>query len=208
MLNSQLRPNGVVDADLLAAMAELPRERFLPERLSGIAYVDEDVPLGSGRVLMQPLVLARLIMGAAIGREDSVLDIGSGCGYSTALLARLARRATGLESAHALATEASRRLRELAINNAAIVEGPLAAGHAAAAPYDVILIEGSVAEVPRAIVDQLAEGGRLTTVLRAGQHVGHITLFEKLAGAVSSRSLEDAVTAPLAEFARPAQFVF
>jgi len=208
MLESQLRPNQIGDAALLAAMAELPRELFLPKRLSGIAYVDEDIPLGGGRVLMQPLVLARLIQGAAVGARESVLDVACGTGYSTALLSRLARRVIGLESAHDLALQASRLLVELNIRNAAIVEGPLPAGHPAAAPYDVILLGGSVEEVPRTLTDQLADGGRLLTVLRPDQGIGKITLFERLDGIVASRVLDDGATAPLAGFARPAQFVF
>ena len=208
MLESQLRPNQINDPDLLQAMGELPRELFLPKHLRGIAYVDEDIPLGGGRVLVAPLVLARLIQSAGVRPSDNVLDIACGPGYSTAVLARLCHRAIGLESVHELAAEASRRLRDLGIRNASVVEGALAAGHAAGAPYDVILLGGTVEEVPPAVTDQLAEGGRLVTVVRGREGVGRITLIEKLAGSLASRAIHDAATAPLAGFARPERFVF
>ena len=208
MLESQLRPNLITNPDLLAAMGELPRELFLPKRLRGVAYVDEDIPLGGGRSLMEPLVLARLIQMAGVGKTESALDIACGPGYSTALLARLCHHVIGLESDHELALEAASRLRDLGIRNASVVEGPLAAGHVARAPYDVILVEGAVEEIPSSITDQLADNGRLVTVMRREGDVGHVTLVTKRAGVLVSRPGHDAATLPLAGFARRQQFVF
>jgi len=208
MLESQLRPNLITNPDLLAAMGELPRELFLPKRLRGVAYVDEDIPLGGGRSLMEPLVLARLIQMAGVGKTESALDIACGPGYSTALLARLCHHVIGLESDHELALEAASRLRDLGIRNASVVEGPLAAGHVARAPYDVILLEGAVEEIPSSITDQLADNGRLVTVMRREGDVGHVTLVTKRAGVLVSRPGHDAATLPLAGFARRQQFVF
>ena len=208
MLESQLRPNQITDPELLVAMGELPRERFAPEPLRGIAYVDEDVPIDGGRFLMEPLVLARLIQLAQVAKTDKALVIGCGTGYATALLARLCRQAIGLERDPALAREAAERLRELDLRNASVVAGALEQGYAARAPYDVILLGGAVEEVPVMITDQLAEGGRLVAVLRPQGAVGRATLITRRGGLLSRRGTYDAATLPLPGFARPKAFVF
>jgi len=208
MLESQLRPNAINDAALLNAMAALPRERFLPERLRGIAYVDEDVALGRGLFLMEPLVLARLIQLAEVRETDEALDVGCGPGYATAVLARMCHNVFGLECDHAMAAETERRLRDLGVKNAWVVEGPLEAGYAARAPYDVILLGGAVEAVPSAITDQLAEGGRLVAVVRAPGAIGRATVVTRTNGILANRSVYDAATLPLPGFARPREFVF
>ena len=174
MVESQLRPNEVTDTRLLAAMRALPRERFVPPKLSALAYMDEAIevfPAFDGappRFLLAPMVLARLVQLAAIQPEDSVLDIGCATGYSTAVLASLGRSVIGLEPEPELARAARDRLRELGIENAAIVEGPLSAGLPEGAPYDVIVLNGSVPEVPESLLAQLKDGGRLAAILSAG----------------------------------------
>jgi protein-L-isoaspartate(D-aspartate) O-methyltransferase len=208
MLESQLRPNQILDENLLAAMGEVPRELFVPERLRGIAYVDEDIPLGGGRYLTAPLVLARLIQLAEIEGTDHVLDVGCATGYSTAVLARLGRNIVGLECDKALAAEASRRLAALRVRNDWIVEGPLAGGHAAHAPFDAIVLGGAVEAVPATLTDQLADGGRLVAVVRPPGTVGRITLVAKRFGALATRTVFDATAHALPGFARPMEFVF
>lgn len=207
MLESQLRPNQITDPDLLAAMGELPRERFVPEPLRGIAYIDEDIPIGGGRFLMEPLVLARLLQLAEIGKTDRALGVGCGTGYATAVLARLCHSVVGLERDPALVREAADRLRELGLGNVQVVEGALEQGYAARAPYDVILLGGAVEEVPVMITDQLAEGGRLVAVLRPRGTVGRTTLITRSGGLLARRSVHDAATLPLAGFAKPKAFV-
>ena len=208
MLESQLRPNTISDEALLNAMAALPRERFLPERLRGVAYVDEDIVLDRGRFLMEPLVLARLIQLAEVRETDKALDIGCGTGYATAVLARMCHNVFGLECDHAMAAETERRLRELGIRNAWVVEGPLEAGYAARAPYDVIFFGGAVEVIPSAITDQLREGGRLVAVVRAPGAIGRATVVMRMNGVLVSRNVHDAATLPLPGFARPREFVF
>jgi len=98
MVERQVRTNKVTDEAVLEALAQLPRERFVPESLSAVAYIDEDVPLGNGRYLMEPMVFARLVQAAQLQPGDRVLDLGCGCGYSTAILSRLANQVIALES--------------------------------------------------------------------------------------------------------------
>jgi len=208
MVESQLRPSNITDPALLSAMGELPREDFVPEQLRGIAYVDEDIALGNGRFLMEPVVLARLLQLAEVRRTDKGLVIGCGTGYGTAVLARLCHHVVGLEADHAVAEATARRLRDLGIRNAWIVEGTLTAGYAARAPYDVILLSGAVEMVPGAITDQLAEGGRLVAVVRPAGAVGRITVMRRESGILGSRAPYDAATHALPGFAVPREFVF
>jgi protein-L-isoaspartate(D-aspartate) O-methyltransferase len=209
MIDSQLRPNRVSNAQLLAAIGELPRERFLPEAMRAIAYADDDVPVGNGRYLMEPMVLARLIQTLQAGPDDRALVVASGRGYGAALLARLAKSVVALESDPMLAAAAEQTAKELGLNRIRQVVGALEQGAPAAAPYDVILIEGAVQLVPQAIFDQLAEGGRLTTVLAGPPGaLGVAQFFAKEGGVTSGRALFEAGTPLLPGFAPPPRFTF
>src|SRR5215831_3501428 len=165
MINSQLRPNRVTNARLLAAVEEVPRERFLPEPLRAVAYADDDVPLGNGRFLMEPMVLARLIQALQTEPDDSALVVASGRGYGAAVLARLVNSVVALESDPMLAAAAEQTAKELGVERVRPIVGPMEQGKPDSAPYNAILIEGAVQVIPQAILDQLAEGGRLSTVL-------------------------------------------
>ncbi len=209
MVDGQLRPNRVTNAALLAAIGELPRERFLPEGLRSVAYADDDVPLGNGRFMTEPMVLARLIQSLQPQSEDKAMVVGAGRGYGAAILARLVKSVVAVEADAGLAGAAQQILRDLAVTNVQQVAGPAQQGAAASAPYDVILIEGAVGEVPAAIVDQLAEGGRLATVISdPSGALGVAQLFVKQGGVTSGRPLFDAGTPPLPGFARPPRFTF
>ncbi len=208
MVESQLRTNKVTDLRLLDAFENLPRELFVPEPLRGIAYVDQDVTLGRGRFVMEPRVLARLLQAAQPGPEDMALDLGCGSGYATAILSRLVATVVALEDDAALAAAANRTLSELEIDNAVVVEGRLAEGYPKQAPYNVILLGGAVAEIPAAIADQLAEGGRLVAVVSAGPGLGRATLMRRDGGVISSRVLYDAALPMLPGFEAQPGFVF
>ena len=208
MVDCQLRTNKVVDPAVIAAFETVPRERFVDAQRQAIAYIDEDVPIGNRRYLMEAMVFARILQELAIGPDDIVLDVGCATGYSSAVLSRLAATVVALESDHDLATRANSLLTELAADNAIVVEGPLAEGYPAQCPYDAIWIGGAVAEVPAAVTGQLAEGGRLATIIDRGTAPGEAVLMLKRSGIVSQRALFDANVPRLPGFEPKMGFVF
>ncbi len=211
MVDGQLRPNRVTDPLLLAAMGSLPRHLFVPAALAPRAHADQDLPLPGGRVMMQPMMLARLIQLLSLRDGDRLLLVGAGGGYSSAVAAALGARIVAVESDPGLLATARRLLPSLLPPGAVtLVEGPLPEGHPPGAPYDAILIEGEIPAVPPALAAQLAEGGRLVTVLAGGARGrGARAVIGRKAG--ESFSLADAfdcTTAPLAAFQPPQGFVF
>jgi protein-L-isoaspartate(D-aspartate) O-methyltransferase len=208
MVDSQLRPNKVSDPAVLDAFLAVPRERFVPPALRAAAYVDDDLPIGGGRFLIQPMVLARLFQLAAIGPDDAVLEIGAGTGYGTAIAARLARSVVGVECDRTHAARAVARLAELGVGNAAVIEGALAQGHAARAPYQVVLFQGMVAYIPDAIARQVAENGRVVAVLGDGAGMSRAVLMTRSNGVLSRRPAFDAAVAALPGFERAPSFIF
>ena len=205
MVDCQLRPNKVTDEKVLSAMGSIPREVFAGPDYQGIAYVDEDIPLGDGRYLMEPMVLARLLQAAEIGADDVVLDIGCGSGYTAAVCAGIAATVVAVESDPRLAAEATRIMGELEANNVVVVDGSLKEGYLQQAPYDVIVFSGAVPEIPKGIQGQLSEGGRLVAVLEVESHA---VLARNTRGVVSCRAIFDASIPELPGFAREAGFVF
>jgi len=208
MIESQLRPNKVTDARVLDAFASIRRELFVPEHLKPVAYIDEDLPIGANRYLMEPTVAARLLQAAAVQFNDTVLIVGAGTGYEAALAAKLARIVVALEADADLARRARAALVEHSIASVSVVEGPLPQGCRARAPYDVIFFCGAVAEVPPEIASQLAEEGRLLTVIRPANAVGRATLTTRTGGVLARRVLFDAATPLLPGFAEKPGFVF
>jgi protein-L-isoaspartate(D-aspartate) O-methyltransferase len=208
MVESQLRPNRVTDPAIVAAMGTVPRERFVPETLADVAYIDEDLPLGGDRYLMEPMVFGRLLQEAMPGADDAALLVGCGTGYAAAVLARLCSAIFALESDSGTAAKAQALLSNLGADNVVVVEGPLEKGWADEAPYDLVLFDGAVAEVPPAIIDQLGENGRIAAVISDGDGPGRATLLQRRGGFVSRRTLFDANTPVLPGFIKSAGFVF
>jgi protein-L-isoaspartate(D-aspartate) O-methyltransferase len=207
MVDRQLRTNKVIDEAVLQALGEIPREQFVPAPLRSVAYVDEDVPLGAGRYLIEPMVFGRLLQSAQVRRTDLVLDIGCGSGYSTAILSRLANMVVALECDRALARAAGVAIADLSIDNALVVEGPLEQGWPAQAPYNLIVLGGAAERIPETILGQLAEGGRLVGVeMREG--VGRAVLYLRNRGVISGRPLFDAAVPVLPGLAAEPSFVF
>jgi protein-L-isoaspartate(D-aspartate) O-methyltransferase len=201
----------VTDPRLLAAMLDVPRERFFPEDKVSLAYLDLDVAVNETglpvRRLLKPMVLAKLIQAAGLGETDHVLDVGCATGYSTAVLARLAHSVVGLEEEASLARQASAMLAEAGTANAKVVAGALASGCPAEGPYDLILLEGATEAVPTTLLDQLKSGGRLACVLGRGQP-GKAMIYRRTRGDLSGRAVFDAAAPLLPGFAKPQEFVF
>ena len=202
MVDSQLRPEGVVDAGVVHAIASLPRENFVPAAARALAYGDRPVPLGNGRALAPPAVTGRLLSELEPRRGERALVIGAGCGYSAVLLDSLGLEVTAIESDPALASMA--RAASPGID---LIEGELAAGYRGAAPYDLILIDGAVEHVPDAISAQLVEGGRLGTAL-SDRGVTRLAVGRNVGGRVGLRTIADAEVARLPGFERPKTFIF
>ncbi len=208
MIESQLRPNKVTDERVVAAFMRIRRELFVPERLRGVAYVDDDLPLGGGRYMMKPMVAARLLQAAMVEAKDTALVVGAGVGYEAAVLALLVRSVVALEENPELARIGRSALVDHRIASVSYVEAPLPLGHRQRSPYDLILFGGAVAAIPEEITNQLAEGGRIAVVLRPHECVGRASLITRTGGVLASRVIFDAATPLLPSFVAKPAFVF
>lgn len=205
MVDGQIRTADVTDLDLIGAMLAVPRERFVPAALAEQAYRDSDIAIGGGRALLKPMVLAKLIQAAGVGAGDHVLDVGCGSGYSTAVLARLAGSVVALEQDEGLARQARAALAET--GGATVAAGPLTAGWPAAAPYDVILLNGATEIVPEALGRQLKPNGRLAGIFGRGP-TGKAMIYREIEGQLVGRAAFDAAASVLPGFVAPPAFVF
>ena len=201
MVDSQLRTCGVNDPAVIAAFTSVPRERFVPPARAATAYVDNAVALAPGRAMLEPLVLALLLTHLAIERGERVLIVGAGTGYSAAIVAAITPHVTALEELPALIAAAR-------ANGVAAVAGPLTAGWPGDAPYDVILFDGAVADVPEALLAQLADRGRIGAVIVGTDGIGRATVGRYIGGHFGGSGFIEASAPLLPGFARPRQFVF
>lgn len=206
MVDTQVRPSDVTKFPIIDAMLSVPREIYVPADRREAAYVGENLVLAQGRVMLEARTLAKLLDALDIQPGEMVLDLGCGLGYSAAVIARLAETVVAVEGDEALAVEAGRILSEAGVDNAIVVTGPLAAGAAKHAPYDVITIEGGVETVPASLLAQLKDGGRIGAIFMEGA-VGTVKVGYKAGDQVTWRAVFNA-TAPLLDgFARPKTFV-
>lgn len=204
MVASQLRPTAVDDARIVTAMATLPREGFVPAEARPLAYRDTAIPLGRGRFLNTPMATGRLLTRAEIVPEDRVLLIGAATGYAAAVLAKLGAQVTAVEQDAELAAIARQALAGQAVE---VVQAPLAAGHLANAPYDVLIVDGSVEELPAALIEQLRIGGRIVTGL-VDRGVTRLAAGRRTQGGHGVQPFADAECVMLPGFAREAAFRF
>ncbi len=206
MVDGQVRTADVTNPDLIAALLEVPRERFVPAGLEAQAYLDGEITIAPGRALPRPMVLARLIQAARVTNRDHVLDVGCGLGYSAAVLARLAGSVVALEAEASLAAQAKTALSANAAG-AVVVSGPLPEGWPAAAPYDLILLNGATEIVPDALGRQLKPDGRLVCMF--GRSPGAKgTIFRLAEGRLAGRAIFDAAAPLLPGFTAAPAFVF
>ncbi len=207
MVDSQIRPNNVTEERLIGAMEALPREAFLPSEYQGVAYIDDAMPLGNGRHMMAPMVMARLVEAASPAPQDLALVIGCATGYEAAVLSYLVGTVVAVESDAGMAQQAAQTLTGLEIDTVAVVEGDLDKGYPDQAPYDVIFFNGAVADIPDGISRQLAEGGRLIAVV-SGDGPGKARRVTNHRGGLSSQEVFDANTPLLSGFEHEQTFVF
>ncbi len=207
MVDSQIKTGAITDPVVVEAMGAVPRENFLPEARRAVAYADENLAIGKGRFVMEPLVLARLLQLAEVQPTDKALVVGANGGYSAAVLAQMAASVVALDSERDLTVAASSGFAMSGTSNVQVVTGDLVAGYPAGAPYDVIVIGGAVADVPGSLKLQLADGGRLVAIVRNGP-VGHGVVYERVGATFGAREVFDAVTPILPGFEKLPKFVF
>jgi protein-L-isoaspartate(D-aspartate) O-methyltransferase len=200
MVDNQLRPQGVTDRGVLAAMGKLERERFVPEVARALAYFDRSIRIGEGRYLMPPAALGRLLTEAQPRPGERALVVGSGTGYSPAVLREAGLDVVALESAPGLAAHAEAAGVETVV-------GALADGWSQGAPYDLILLEGAVEDVPAALARQLAPGGRIAGAI-VDRGIARLSVGTSAGGSIGWRSLADSDVETLPGFERPRAFTF
>jgi protein-L-isoaspartate(D-aspartate) O-methyltransferase len=207
MVESQVRPSDITDRRIIRAMLDVPREQFCPATSRATAYMDLDVKVSPTRYLTATRVLAKLIQGLDLTATDHVLHIGAATGYTSVILARLAAKVTALEVDAGLAATLGQNVTTFDLKAVTAVTGSLGAGHAAAAPYDAILIDGAIADAPLSLLDQLRDGGRMVGVIGTGR-VGRITRWQRRGTAIDTRVIGDAGAPALPGFDKVAAFVF
>jgi protein-L-isoaspartate(D-aspartate) O-methyltransferase len=207
MVDTQVRTNDVTDARIHAAMRDVRRERFLPTSKQALAYADTAVEVANRRYLLDPRTFSKLLQLADVQPTDRVLDVGCATGYSSAILARLAKSVVALEQDADLVRVAVDALASANASNATVVQGQLADGYKGRAPYDVIFVNGAIEAAPAGLLAQLAEGGRLVAIMQDGVQ-GRAQLFVRHDGRSSARPDFDANVPPLGGFTKAVGFVF
>jgi protein-L-isoaspartate(D-aspartate) O-methyltransferase len=208
MIEQQIRPWDVLDTSVLELLAIVKREDFVPSAYRALAFVDTEVPLPGGQCMLAPKVEARLLQELAVHKHERVLEVGAGSGFMAALLAHRAQHVTTLESDPELAELARANLRRAGILNATVVTADGSQGHAAEGPYDAIVLSGSVAEIPTALLAQLKVGGRLAAIVGQLPVMRAVLLERSGEQGVERRVLFDTVAQRLRGFDEPTRFHF
>ena len=207
MVDTQVRPSDVTKFPIIDAMLSIPREEFVPARLREAAYVGENLEIGRGRTLLEPRTFAKMVDALDIKPHHVALDLGCGLGYSTAILASLCEFVVAIEDDAERAAEAQTLLSNHGVDNAAVMEGALPEGAVKSGPYDIIIVEGAVEEIPDALLDQLREGGRIGCIFAEGA-LGVVRIGHKIDGAVNWRFAFNAGAPVLQGFRKAAAFSF
>ena len=200
MVDCQLKPNKIKDNEVINAFLNVPREMFVKKNHIKHAYLDDNLSLGNGRFLLNPAILSRLIQALELKKNETILNIASGSGYGVVILSYLAGTVLGIENDKNLLEKSLELLLNLDVNNAAIIKGDIKEGFVKQAPYDAILIEGAVEEVPEIILTQLSDKGRLVTVQSNESGYGKAILIEKFNNNFITNILFDAYVPILSGF--------
>ncbi|MBK5926093.1 protein-L-isoaspartate O-methyltransferase family protein [Rhodobaculum claviforme] len=205
MVDTQIRPSDVTKFPVIDAMLSVPREVFVPTALREAAYVGENLPLAPGRVLLDPRTLGKICDVLDLHAEESVLDVGCGYGYSTAVLARMAGAVVAVEDLPGMAAEAEGLLAEQGADNATVIEGPLDAGAPRHGPYDVIVVQGGIEVLPARLWEQLRPGGRIAAVFMQGP-LGIVRVGHRTPAGMNWRDIFNATAPVIPAFARAREF--
>lgn len=202
-----MRPSDVTKFPIIDALLSIPREDYVPDDKRDAAYIGENIDIGGGRVVLEPRTLAKMLEAVNVQPKDVVLDLGCGLGYSTAVLAQLAEFVVAVEDDATRAEEAQQNLSAHGVDNAAVFEGVLAEGSAKSAPYDVIMLQGAVEQVPEALLAQVKEGGRIVAIFAEGA-LGVVRVGRKIDGTVNWRMAFNAGAPVLTGFTKEVAFEF
>lgn len=205
MVDTQIRPSDVTKFPIIEAMLTVPREAFVPMGMRDAAYMGKNLDMRDGRVLLEPRTLAKMLDALDIQKNELVLDVAAGLGYSSAVIARMAEAVISVEDSEARVDEAQTILSEHNVDNVVMQAGPLGEGAAEHGPYDVILVQGGVEELPNSLLDQLKDGGRIACVRMTGA-LGDVQIGHKLDGEITWRSIFNAGAPVLSDFVRAKAF--
>jgi len=208
MVEQQIRPWEVIDQDVLDLLYVVPREDFVPPASRNLAFVDMEIPLGEGERMWAPKVEARALQALAVRKTERVLEVGTGSGYLTALLAHRAAQVRSVEIKPALAAFGRANIARHGVDNVTLETGDAARGWPAGAPYDVIVLTGSLPILPQALLDQLAPGGRLFAVVGEAPIMTAQLVSCLAPGSFRTLGLFETVLAPLENCEQPSRFRF
>ncbi|WP_146347240.1 protein-L-isoaspartate O-methyltransferase family protein [Phaeobacter marinintestinus] len=205
MVDTQIRPSDVTKYPIIDAFLSVPRETFVPDAQREAAYAGEDLDLGSGRVMLEPRTLAKILDALNIQDDELVLDVGCGLGYSSAIAAQMAQAVIAVEEDEAMAADAQSLLADAGADNAVLHQGPLTGGAAEHGPYDVILVQGGVGELPEKLKNQLKDGGRMACIFMDGA-LGEVRMARKSGDSLTWRFAFNAAAPVLPGFEKQAAF--
>ena len=206
MVESQIRTMGVNSPTVLAAFEEVPREKFVSEEFVEFAYIDDQVDIGHGRMVLEPLVIALILQALTITKDSVVLEVGSGTGYITSLLSLLGGTIVALEINEGLASKASENLLDIGMDNVLVINESMVDGYTKQAPYDVIFFSGGAEVIPDNIVDQLADGGRLGAVVPGADSLGKGIVIQKFGSSITKREIFSGKAKTLPGFSKVVPF--
>ena len=209
MVENQIRANKVTSLNVINAFLDVPREKFVPDALQEISYVDEDIKLSRNRFMMKPMILARLFQSLNLKGNENILHVGSNSGYGSAILSRMCSSVISLESDKKLFETSIHTFSNMGFDNVVPLHGSMENGVEKEAPFDIIFIEGSIETEPKSLFGQLNENGKLIAIIRpANIKIGKAKLFFKISNEIGLENLFDAQVSKLSIFKSKTKFSF
>ena len=209
MVENQIRANKVTSLNVINAFLDIPREKFVPDALQEISYVDEDIQLSRNRFMMKPMILARLFQSLNLKGNENILHVGSNSGYGSAILSRMCSSVISLESDKKLFETSIHTFSNMGFDNVVPLHGSMENGVEKEAPFDIIFIEGSIETEPKSLFGQLNENGKLIAIIRpANIKIGKAKLFFKISNEIGLENLFDAQVSKLSIFKSKTKFSF